>query len=122
MDLKFDLEKDMIANKEVVVYMADKNIAADFYRALCNMQWMHIQETPEDELIVNKLKGVESPCWSCSWRHAGAIISDIRNKNYGTSEDYMNWYCSGNEGYVSDIVESTFNKMGWKPMAWSDDD
>jgi hypothetical protein len=28
--------------------------------------------------------------WSCSWRYAGGIISDMQEKG-----DYIDWYCSG---------------------------
>jgi hypothetical protein len=42
--------------------------------------------------------------WSCSWRHSGGIIADMRQ-----SGDYIDWYCSGikDEKYNTTEVEMT---------------
>lgn len=104
----------MAENKNVIDYLKDKDIAIEFYRALCNMRWYKVTSIDEDELIVNRLKGQYPNLWSCSWRTAGGIIADIRNANYNTKEDYMDFYCSGNEGEISDTVKQCFNRMGWE--------
>ena len=104
-----DLEKDMAKDATVISYLSDREIAKEFYAAMCNMRWKKIDELPEDERIINKLKGIDPSVWSCSWRHAGGIIADIRTANYNLSEDYMDFYCSSNEGFVSERVEKCFN-------------
>ena len=76
---------------------------------------------PDDERIINRLKGIEEELWHCSWRHAGGIIAEIRSKHYNTNEDYMNFYCSGNEETITDLVRDCFEKMGWKPRPYDDD-
>lgn len=121
MDLNpIDLEAEMSKDAIVIAYLEDRDIAVEFYSALCNMQWVKINGLPDDERIVEKLKGINSDVWSCSWRHAGAIIADIRNASYNTKENYMDFYCSGNEGHVSDLVKGCFYRMGWEPCPWPD--
>ena len=116
-DLEFEMEKDAI----VIAYLADDVIAKEFYAALCNMRWKKITDTPEDQRIIDKLKGVDPTVWSCSWRGSGGIIADLRNVHYNKAEDYMSFYCSGNEGFVSERVEECFTRMGWKQHPWDDD-
>lgn len=116
-----NLEDEMKNSAEVIALCKDDEIAKDFYRALCNMQWKKAPGIPDDEIIIEKLKGKEVDVWSCSWRYAGGIIADIRNDHHGKSENYMDFYFSGNEGFVSDIVEECFANMGWKPHPYDDD-
>ena len=64
--------------------------------------------------------------WSCSWRHAGGVVADMREQG-----DYIEWYCSGisgnglgnsdedcnegylPEGYVSDEIREDLLRLGW---------
>ena len=68
-----------------------------------------------------RLKGEEPGVWSCSWRYSGGIIADIRNTHYNTKEDYMNFYCSAEEGVVTDTVKECFERMGWEKYPWPED-
>lgn len=115
-----NLEVDMKNDSIVISYLKDEDVAKQFYAALCNMQWKKISVIPEDERIIEKLKGADDYLWHCSWRYAGGIISDIRNDNYNTSEDYMSFYCSGNEGDVTDLVEECLKRMGWVSVPYDD--
>lgn len=121
MDIRFDLEAEMKKDAIVIAYLANEDIAKDFYAALCNVEWKKIVDIPDDERIINKLKGIDPHIWGCSWRYSGGIIADIRNANYNKSEIYMDFYCSGNEGVVSDIVRECFNRMGWKECFYEND-
>jgi hypothetical protein len=78
--------------------------------------------------------------WSASWRGAGGIVADIRNKG----EDYMNYYCSGMgglatydleegdkymtekkfvpEGTVTDEIAADLDRLGWFPVPYKDDE
>ena len=116
-----DLESDMMADPAVIAHCATEDMAREFYSAICNMRWRKINTLPEDERIMDILRGDESDVWSCSWRYAGGIIADIRNKHYNTNEQYIDFYCTGNEGYVSETVEECFKNLGWKPYPWEDD-
>jgi hypothetical protein len=118
-NLNFEMMEDAI----VIAYLKDVQIARDFYRALCNVQWVKISHLPEDEQIIEKLKGIgPNFIWSVTWRSAGGIIADIRNKYYNTSDDYMDFYCSGDEGHITDLVRECFYRMGWKPLPWTPDE
>mgnify|MGYP000340760845 CR=1 FL=1 len=111
-----DLYKEMCHDRIVIEYLKDIAIAREFYQSLCNVDW-YPKNPPltEDEQIIKKLKGEHEPSWSCSWRTAGGFIADIRNKHYNTAEGYMDFYCSGEEGVVTDLVNNCFDRMGWYP-------
>jgi len=116
-----DLEKEMKEDAIVIQYLQDKEIATDFYRALCNMRWKKKDNRSLEEQTFDKLKG-ENNIWSCSWRYAGGIIADIRNAHYtrGNLEDYIDYYCSGQESQVTELVKECFYRMGWTPFPWED--
>ena len=116
-----DLESDMIADATIIKLLKDDKIAREFYAAMCNMRWQKIDSGPEDEQIINKLKGIDPNIWSVGWRGSGGIIADLRNMFYNTNEDYIYYYCGGNEGFVSDTVNENFERMGWKQCPWDDD-
>lgn len=73
---------------------SDDIYAQHLYAAMCNRDFIKNSVWP---LLQNKL-------WSCSWRHAGGIIADMREEG-----DYIDWYCSG----ITDqeLGESEFNVL-----------
>jgi hypothetical protein len=73
--------------------MSDITFANKVYANLCNLVWY---DYINDEVI------------SKSWRSAGGFVADIRN----IGEDYMDFYCSGNEGEVDPEIEELFNANG----------
>lgn len=68
--------------------------ATDMWSALANVDWYH----PKKHYEV-----------SYSFRSAGSFVADIRDKG----ECYMDWYCSGPYGQVSDKIEHALRKEGW---------
>jgi hypothetical protein len=90
--------------------------AQHLYSALCNNNFYSAD-------VFDLLRG---RYWSCSWRHAGAIVSSLKNKG-----DYIDWYCSGmlidyddlsrstinghvEEGTVTAEIRLDLEKLGWK--------
>jgi len=71
------------------------------YAALCNNEF-------QQQAVWPLLKG-ES--WSCSWRYAGGIIADMQEKG-----GYMDWYCSGGEGYVTEEIAEDLLRLGWRAV------
>jgi len=61
--------------------------AQNLYAAMCNNEFQRNDMMP----ILKDQK------WGCSWRHAGGIIADMQEKG-----DYIDWYCSGIRGEVSE--------------------
>lgn len=108
----------MMRDKIIISYLHDAGIAADFYRALCNVDWYQKREMPDDERIMSKLRGDKFEPWGCSWRQAGGYIADIRNTHYNTNENYMDFYCAGHEGTVTPLVLECFDRMGWRPILY----
>lgn len=78
--------------------------STDVYRALCNMRW-------QDKSYLTNI-------YSCSWRYAGGLVADIR----GGGENYLDFYCSGNEGAVTNEVKKAMGKLGWKQLPWDDEE
>lgn len=88
-----DLEYELRTNE----YIHNKCIASeiycqDLYAALCNNEFTKDGKT----------------C-SYTWRNVGGIIANILEKG-----DYIDWYCSGNEGYITDEIKKDINNMGWE--------
>ena len=121
MDLMPDLERDMIADRIIITHLENKELAREFYAAMCNMRWEKIDERDRDQKIIDKLKGINSNIWSISWRGSGRVIAGLRNMFYNTTEDYIDFYCGGNEGLVSPLVEECFNRIGWKQCPWEEE-
>lgn len=61
--------------------------AQNLYAALCNNSFIKNDVWP---ILADKQ-------WSCSWRSAGGIIANMQEKG-----DYIDWYCSGIQGGLSD--------------------
>ena len=129
---KNNMEYDLRSSKELCAKVKESdNYAQNLYAAMCNMDW-------QSREFWQELKG---ETWSCSWRHAGGIIADMREQG-----DYIDWYCSGigneeygngltgiipditdgrnyvPEGVVTEEIESDLNQLGWRPVPWEDDD
>ena len=129
---KNNMEYDLRSSKEMCdKAKASENYAQNLYAAMCNMTW-------QSREFWQELKG---ETWSCSWRHSGGIIADMREQG-----DYIDWYCSGignaelgngldgtvpditdgrdyvPEGVVTEEIELDLNRLGWRPVPWDDDE
>ena len=130
---KNNMEYDLRASKEMCDKVkANDNYAQNLYAAMCNMTW-------QSREFWQEMKG---ETWSCSWRHSGGIIADMREDG-----DYIDWYCSGignkekgfgldgcepvpdpegrdyvPEGTVTEEIELDLNRLGWRPIPYSDDE
>ena len=130
---KNNMEYDLRSSKEMCDKVkASDNYAQNLYAAMCNMTW-------QSREFWQEMKG---ETWSCSWRHSGGIIADMQEKG-----DYIDWYCSGignkesgygldhcepttdidgrnyvPEGVVTEEIELDLNRLGWRPVPYTDDD
>lgn len=102
MDLDI-LQEDWLVQK----IRQDDAYARKLYASMCNIRWQYQDLFPvlKDEF------------WTVSWRSAGAVVADIRGQG-----DYLDWYCSGNEGYVDEEVREDLARIGWHPYTYPDQD
>lgn len=88
-ELDIDIRKD----KEIVEKLKSSyKYAKKLYSSLCNVLWFK-----------------DGQRWSASWRMAGDIVASIR----GNGENYLDYYCSGDEGHVDKEVEEDLKRLGW---------
>lgn len=99
-----DMEFDMLSSDAMRVAAEDDGFAQALYAAMCNVDWR---------------KQGSARRWHCSWRHAGGIVADLRDKG----EIYIDFYCSGMgtpdgaaEGVVTDAVADALGRLGWRPL------
>lgn len=90
---------------------ADVGFMCELYRALCNTAWV-----PVDMPLADRKKLF----WSCTWRTAGAIVADIRNHYFDCNENFLDYYCGGDEGVVSPQVREFCSQFGWEAVPWTD--
>lgn len=90
-----------------------EDYSQNLYAAMCNNDFIKLEVMP---ILKNET-------WSCSWRHAGGIIADMREEG-----DYIDWYCSGMggvvgehddkrkfvaESVVTDEIREDLKRLGW---------
>lgn len=93
-----DLEHDLSESREIREQLqADPTLAQELYAGLCNNVFRHASMTAEEG-------------WSCSWRYAGGVVAGLVDPEH---QDYLDYYCSGNEGYVSDRIRQMLSSLGW---------
>ena len=106
-----NLEDDLTNSEWICEKVKDDVYAQNLYAAMCN-----------NEFVRNEILSIlREEFWSCSWRHAGGIVADLRDEG-----DYMSWYCSGmmwdsenlpdlfvSEGTVTDEIRNDLLTLGW---------
>jgi len=129
---KDNMEYDLRSTKWICDKVkANENYAQNLYAAMCNMQFQKLDVVPI----------LKDQRWSCSWRSAGGIVANMREKG-----DYIDWYCSGiggqdtgygldgtvpkkeedgrtyvPEGAVTEEIREDLKALGWVPIEWKDD-
>jgi len=88
---------------EIVRRVQDDTFAQRLYAAMCNT----------DLYYQNDLTPV-----GCTWRTAGAIVADLRFQK----EDYLDFYCSGNEGVVHPEIAEALALIGWRAVPITNDE
>jgi hypothetical protein len=114
---------------------SDDVYAQNLYAAMCNNEFQRNDMMPI----------LKDQRWSCSWRHAGGIIADMREQG-----DYIDWYCSGirnmpteeeiaaftdeqmafykklqayvGESFVTDEIRNDLKQLGWIVIKDNEDD
>jgi hypothetical protein len=100
---KNNLEWDLRTSDLLCAKVKDNEYAKKLYAALCNTDWIRIEVIPLLRQDPDKDK------WGCSWRYAGGIVAHMREEG-----DYIDWYCSGNEGYIDPEVAQDLKELGWQ--------
>lgn len=132
--MKYDLVEDIRNCPDMMakIRAEDRRYAQNLYAAWCNMQWC-------PRALVPAIRQADEDLWTASWRSAGGIVADLRNKG----EDYMDYYCSGmrggfsfdgkddddyfmrtgyaSESVVTEEIAADLNKLGWFPVPYDDD-
>lgn len=100
-----DLERDLHNHITLVERVkSDVTFAESLYAALCNNQFRHVNMTDDPEDF-----------WSCTWRAAGDIVAELTNN---PQNDYLTYYCTGNEGMVTPELVQLFAEIGWTARPW----
>lgn len=103
MEERKDLERDLLDCQFIKDKIRSENGYAErFYNALCNINWFH-------DTIVHS-DGNEDDAWHCSWRYAGSLVATLR----ACGENYLDYYCSGREGFVDADIAEDLQQIGWR--------
>ena len=79
----------------------NEKFGVELWSALANVDWYHEADPNPDK----------SDCGH-SFRSAGSLIASMLC--YG---DYMDWYCSGPDGVVSEFIGTAMASRGWRHKA-----
>jgi hypothetical protein len=89
-----------LIRRTVLKYLDSEEKKTQIYNALCNIVWYNPKQLVQ---------------YSCSWRYAGGLVANVEK-----SKDYLDYYCSDNEGEVESWIEEEFNKENWFPAKYND--
>jgi hypothetical protein len=120
----------LVTHPEVIKYINDDTFMTEIYQSLTNTTVLidprillkdHLSEDLETVFKDILKKGNEVIDVSRSFRSAGGFVARIRNEILGTDEDYMDWYCSGPEAYLSERVARIYDEIGVTWTVWVTD-
>jgi hypothetical protein len=96
---KHNLEYDLRSTNWILEKVrSSDDYATSLYAALCNNDFQKQEVFPI----------LRDQTWSCTFRYAGGIIADMRGEG-----SYIDWYCSGPEGHVTDEIRNDLAELGW---------
>jgi hypothetical protein len=75
---------------------ANEDFGIELWSALANVSWLNESDPDNTEC-------------GHSFRSAGSLIASILCHG-----DYMDWYCSGPSGLVSEEIAEAFSAKGWR--------
>lgn len=133
---KHNMEYDLRSTEWILEKVRGDDVyAQNLYAAMCNNEFTRREMWP----ILKEQR------WSCSWRHAGGIVADMKQEG-----DYIDWYCSGirgggylyedapteltmeqealrkkfaayvSESAVTDEIENDLFRLGWLVIKYDD--
>jgi hypothetical protein len=124
---KNNMEYDLLTTDWILAKArAEESYSQNLYAAMCNNDFIKLEVVP----ILRQ--DPDRDYWSASWRYAGGIVADMRQKG-----DYIDWYCSGMgglngydqdsetfeqwqartkyvpEGCITDEIRNDLQRLGW---------
>jgi hypothetical protein len=111
----------MLKHPTVTRYISEDQFCKDIYsNVILDLDKMNLSEEDRKEMFRWAMQEDDALDASMSFRSAGGFVADLRNDLIGTSEDYMDWYCSQGEGYLSATIEAIYDEFGIKWSEWRD--
>jgi hypothetical protein len=93
-----NLEFDLRTTDWIIAKVRESRVYAQhLYAVMCNNTFQKQEVWPI----------LKDQVWSCTWRHAGGIVADMRGKG-----DYIDWYCSG----INMIDEPALEQSEWNML------
>lgn len=114
----YDIESDIEKSPEFIALLADDEFCVELWSAFANVTWYkkYLRDKTDDEQVIDVLiEDYKSRADGRSFRGAGSLIANLRNRFHGKDEGYMDWYCCGSYAVVSERVREAFLKLGWVP-------
>jgi len=123
-----DLFYDMLLKHPIVTAnISDETFCTEIYQSLTNsnvivdLEMLPMTEEQREDIFERLLEfGNNQLDVSTSFRGAGGLVAELRNDLIGTSENYMDWYCSGPECYLSPRIEEIYDEYNIKWSPWND--